>query len=217
MEVLFWNFAPVFLVWRKLFYFITLEVYKDEGFLLLFSCFSRENMLTSENDAANNPLVSILWPRHRTQNSSSSIFLFFIFPCMHLSKQRFRWLQFEDNLLQLLMAASAAVHAGMGFHSHECKSRSLIDQLKAHQPFEVAKRRSPGEARGIGDKSHIQRGFPGGAVVKNTPTNVGDARDTGSISGSGRSPGEGNGNPLQYSCLGNPMNRGACWATVHGV
>jgi len=41
--------------------------------------------------------------------------------------------------------------------------------------------------------------------------------DVGSILGSGRSPGEGNGNPLQYSCLENPMDRGACWATVHGV
>ena len=43
------------------------------------------------------------------------------------------------------------------------------------------------------------------------------AGDLGSIPGSGRSPGEGNGNPLQYSCLGNPMDRGAWWATVHGV
>ena len=44
-----------------------------------------------------------------------------------------------------------------------------------------------------------------------------DAGDVGLIPGSGRSPGEGNGNPLQYSCLGNPMDRGAWWATVHGV
>ena len=44
-----------------------------------------------------------------------------------------------------------------------------------------------------------------------------DSGDLGSIPGSGRSPGEGNGNPLQYSCLGNPMDRGAWWATVHGV
>ena len=56
--------------------------------------------------------------------------------------------------------------------------------------------------------------FPGGSVVDNPPDNSGDA---GSIPGSGRSPGEGNGNPLQYSCLGNPMDRGAWWATVHGV
>ena len=84
--------------------------------------------------------------------------------------------------------------------------------------------------------------FPGGAVVKNPPANAGDAwvrkirwirrifpggsggkesvcnaGDLGSVPGSGRSPGEENGNPLQYSCLGNHMDRGACWATVHGV
>ena len=57
-------------------------------------------------------------------------------------------------------------------------------------------------------------GFPGGAVVKNLPANAGDP---GSIPGSGRSLGDGNGNPLQYSCLGNPMDRGAWWAAVHGV
>ena len=50
--------------------------------------------------------------------------------------------------------------------------------------------------------------------VKNPPAN---ARDAGSIPGSGRSPGEGNGNQLQYISLGNPMDRGAWWATVHGV
>ena len=60
-------------------------------------------------------------------------------------------------------------------------------------------------------------GFPGDSVVKNLPANAGDIRDAGSIPGSGRSPGEGNGNPLQYSCLENPRDRGAWWATVHGV
>ena len=55
-------------------------------------------------------------------------------------------------------------------------------------------------------------GFPGGSAVKNTPSNVGDA---GSIPELGRYPGEENGNPLQYSCLGNPMDRGAQQATVH--
>ena len=58
------------------------------------------------------------------------------------------------------------------------------------------------------------QGFPGGSVVKNLPANAGDS---GSILGPGRSPGEGNGKPLQYSCLGNPMDRGAWCATVHGV
>ena len=52
-------------------------------------------------------------------------------------------------------------------------------------------------------------GFPGGAVVKNPPASAGDTRDVGCIPGSGRSPGEGTGNPLQDSCLENPMGRGA--------
>ena len=57
-------------------------------------------------------------------------------------------------------------------------------------------------------------GFPGGSVVKNLPANAGD---TDLIPGSGRSPGEGNGNSLQYSCLGNPMDRGAWQAAVHEI
>ena len=54
-------------------------------------------------------------------------------------------------------------------------------------------------------------------VVKNMPANAGDVRDTDSIPGSGRSPGEENGNPLQCFCLENPMDRGTWWATVHRV
>ena len=54
-------------------------------------------------------------------------------------------------------------------------------------------------------------------MVKNPPANAGDARDVSSIPGSERSPGEGNGNRLQYSCLGNYMDREARWATVHGA
>ena len=54
-------------------------------------------------------------------------------------------------------------------------------------------------------------------VVKNLPANSGDLRDTGSVPGSGRFPGEGNGNPLQYSCLENSMDRAAWQAIVHGV
>ena len=60
-------------------------------------------------------------------------------------------------------------------------------------------------------------GFPCGAVVKNPLANAGDARDAGSIPGSGRSSGRGHGNPLQYSCLENRMDRRAWQATVHGV
>ena len=60
-------------------------------------------------------------------------------------------------------------------------------------------------------------GVPGGTVVKNSPANAGEEGDVGLILGSGRSSGGGNGNPLQYSCLENPKDRGAWWATVHGV
>ena len=54
-------------------------------------------------------------------------------------------------------------------------------------------------------------------MVKILPANAGDIRDMGLTPGSGRSPGGGHGNPLQYSCLENPMDRGVWWATVHGV
>ena len=54
-------------------------------------------------------------------------------------------------------------------------------------------------------------------MVKNLPANAGDAGDVDLIPGLGRSPGEGNGNPLQYPCLRNPMDRGVWQATVHGV
>ena len=58
---------------------------------------------------------------------------------------------------------------------------------------------------------------PCGSVVKSPPVNTGNEGDIGSIPGLGRSTGEGNDNPLQYSCLKNPMDSGAFWATVHGV
>ena len=59
----------------------------------------------------------------------------------------------------------------------------------------------------------MELGFPGSAVVKNLPA---DARDWGSILGLGRCPGGGNGNPLQYFCLENPVDKGVRWAKVHG-
>ena len=59
--------------------------------------------------------------------------------------------------------------------------------------------------------------FPGGTVVKNPSANAGDTRDTGSIPVLGRSSGVGNGNLIQYPCPKNSMDKGAWWATVHGV
>ena len=67
--------------------------------------------------------------------------------------------------------------------------------------------------------NHLQ-GFPGGSPVKNLPSmqeTTYYAGDMGSIPELGRSPGEGNGNPFQYSCFENPMDRGAWWATIYGV
>ena len=54
-------------------------------------------------------------------------------------------------------------------------------------------------------------------MVKNLPANAGDIRDAGSVTGSGRSPGQGQGNPLQYSCQEKPMGRGVWWVTIHRV
>ena len=70
------------------------------------------------------------------------------------------------------------------------------------------------ERRGFESKQEHLGGFPGGSDSKASTWNAGDP---GSIPGSGRSPGEGSGNPLQYSCLENPKDRGAWWAAVHGV
>ena len=67
------------------------------------------------------------------------------------------------------------------------------------------------------NKQTILKGFPRGSAIKNLPANARDAGDTGLIPGLGRSPGVGNGNPLQYCCLENSIDRGAWRATVHGV
>ena len=64
---------------------------------------------------------------------------------------------------------------------------------------------------------HVTQGFSGGSVVENPPVRAGDTGVSGSNPGSGRSPGEGTGNPLQYSCLKNPIDRGAWQVAVHGV
>ena len=68
-----------------------------------------------------------------------------------------------------------------------------------------------------GKKVHNNKTSKNCAALKNSVVKEGDIGDAGSIPGSGRSPGEGNGNPLQYSCLENPVDRGALWATVHRV
>ena len=85
------------------------------------------------------------------------------------------------------------------------RQRSLVGYSpKVHKKLDT-----PGQL-----STHSVKGFPAGSVVKNLPAK---ARDSGLILGSGRSPEEENGYPLQYSCLGNPMDRGAWRAIVHGV
>ena len=73
------------------------------------------------------------------------------------------------------------------------------------------------EASSFRTGSNTGRASQVALVMKNLPASVGDVRDSGLIPGSGRSPGGGHGNPLQCSCLENPMDRRACWATVHGA
>ena len=111
-------------------------------------------------------------------------------------------------------------HAGSLWHSLACRHIMLISALTftwylpcVHIYLQI----SPFHQC----TSHVGRGVhptPGWAsqvalVVKKLPPNAGDIRDTDSIPGSGRSPGGGHGNPLQYSCLENPMDRGAWWAS----
>ena len=80
---------------------------------------------------------------------------------------------------------------------------------------------APATHRGGCQRSHLSRAFFRASqvalVVKNPPATAGDVRDAGSIPGSGRSPGGGHGNPLQYSCLENPMDRGVWQAAAHGI
>ena len=105
---------------------------------------------------------------------------------------------------------------------------SLEKGMAAHSSilaWRIPWREEPGsyglQSLGLKESDTTERptlpGFPGGAVVKNLPPSAGDAGDSGLISGSGRFRREGNGKPLQYSCLENAMDRGAWWTIVHGV
>ena len=92
------------------------------------------------------------------------------------------------------------------------KSWTQLKQLSTHRPEGICGS-IPGNITSLTSGGASQEAL----VVKNPPANAGDVRDASSIPGLGRSPGEGHGNPLQYSCLENPMDRGAWWDTVHGV
>ena len=103
----------------------------------------------------------------------------------------------------------------MTFHTGSCLGpcTCMVLTLKtAHIPDKVL----PTTWELLFRSSHRQSGFPGGASGKNPPASTGDIRDRFNL-GLGRSPAEGRGNPLQYSCLENLVDRRAWWATVHGV
>ena len=86
----------------------------------------------------------------------------------------------------------------------------------SHQSMSSVRTKSALHLHTVG-ASYIPMGFPDGSAGKESTYDAGDTGDAGLIPGSGRSPGGGNGNPLQYSCLENPMDRGAGWTTVHGT
>ena len=102
----------------------------------------------------------------------------------------------------------------MATHSSILAWRISMDR-GAWQPSEEPD--SPWGCRESDRTEQLGTAQTGGAKVKNPSADAGDIRDEGLIPGSRRSPGGGNGNPLQYSCLGNPMDRGAWWPTFHGV
>ena len=106
--------------------------------------------------------------------------------------------------------------------------RKFQDKWEARQHILLRKtltlggeRKCEGSARNVSTADWMlppkTKGFPGSSAVKESAHNAGDMRDVGLIPGSGRSSGGGHGNPLQYSCLENPMVRATWWATVHVV
>ena len=106
-----------------------------------------------------------------------------------------------------------------GYHGRMMASQGR--KAQSENPWEHRRRNSEQSRKqytscntgNTGDTALPQEGFPGGSDGEEPPAKQ---ETPGSTSGSGRSPGEGNGNSLQYSCLGNPMAKGAWWATVHG-
>ena len=93
----------------------------------------------------------------------------------------------------------------------------MVNELSGTKDIHIVVQLSPSSISQIFCFFILKLGLPGGTVVKNPPANAEARGDAGSIPGSGRSPGVGNGNRLQYSCLENSMDREVWWATIHGV
>ena len=103
------------------------------------------------------------------------------------------WFQLQPERTQTIIRESGRPWRGDSLHGKSFQHKRIWEVIQRHW------------------------GFPSGEVVKNPPANAGDTGDLGLIPGSGRSPEAGNGNPLQYSSLENPMDRGAWWAIVHRI
>ena len=110
------------------------------------------------------------------------------------------YIQSGNSLLAWFLRWQGKKHSGLGAHG---AVDHHLGQDSEEQTFKWS--------------FHRMLGFPGGTVVKNPSANAGDKRDPGLIPGLRRSLGGRHGNPLEYSCLENPMDRGAWWATVHRV
>ena len=124
-------------------------------------------------------------------------FVLYLFDCVFISLSRLgnsRWLDVCHIDLVSLAQVECLTHGECPGNGDTMNHQSFVAVLSGH-------------LTGLTFLSIIN------SLVKNLPANAGDIRDAGLILGSGRSPGEGNGNPLHYSCLGNPMDKGAWWAT----
>ena len=121
------------------------------------------------------------------------------------TKHYFSWSELVQNRPQNITSEQVI--------SHGLQLRALILKIVKNLPHIPLQEQS---LQNRGD-THMCIDFPAGSAVKNPPASAGAAGDVGSIPGLGSSPRGGNGNPLQYSCLVNPMDRRSCWATVHGV
>ena len=139
-------------------------------------------------------------------------------PLMHLSEQK-TWVCLYSlyRHLVLVIKAFSLIKKHYDFTSSGHKSiQALWQELHWINTRKFLQAKGNQDEEKYGQESHMW-GFPRGAVVNNLPANAGDAGDVGSIPGSERSPEVGNGNPLQYSCLENSMDRGAWWATFREV
>ena len=130
-----------------------------------------------------------------------------------------RWVEKKLAMLKRPFFKSFLLHTHIHRRHAACKPDLTTPKQRCGEGWPEHQRSTLWESDwpAFGSDQRASTGFPGGAVVKNLPANAAACRDPGSIPGSGRSPGDGKGNPLQHSRLGNPVHRGGGWATAHEV